>query len=204
MKTKQRRGESAEFALEEPQVAKTMQVCNDVDDKLTVGCQLFLGLRAGELSHMNEEWITPNGDLRIPSQQICKCSDCARYRGGVWRPKTKAGARLLPIPPQIRKDLLEFLKKHPMGLGIGRVGIFYRTKMILKRAGVRFKSRSKHTGFPHCLRATCAMMLATSGMEAAALCYFMGWKSIAVGDHYIRTARAKDLAFRQAREAFGN
>ena len=198
-----RRGESAEYSLSQPQVQALLAACQDYEERVTIGCQLFLGLRVSELAHMRADWVTDDGDLKVPSFQTCNCAECARERGGEWRPKTKAGARTLPIPKRLRPDLSELFKVKPYGVGISRVGLYYRTKTVLKRAKIKFHGLSGNTAFPHALRSTCAMMLALSGMEAIALCYFMGWKSIAVGDHYLRSAKAKDLAMKQAREAFG-
>lgn len=193
---KKRRGESAEFALSQPQVQATQAACLDLDERITIGGQLFLGLRVGELAHMRADWITQEGTLRIPSQMACNCAECARVRDGMWRPKTKAGARTLPIPQRLRKDLAELFKVKPYGLGISRTGLYYRTKTILKRAKVKY-------GFPHALRATCATMLASGGMSAPALSYFMGWKSISIGDAYIRLSTAKSQALKEAQSIFG-
>ncbi len=200
---KHRRGDSAEFALSQPQIQALQAVCVEPLDKMIIGCQLFLGIRVGELAHIRDDWITQDGDLKIPSRMACNCAECARERGGGWKPKTKAGARTLHIPKLLRKDMAAVLKARPYGMGISRIAIWYRTKTLLKRAKVRFKGPARDTGFPHCLRATCATMLATGGMDVANLSYFMGWKSIAIGDHYIRLATAKDGATRQAAEIFG-
>lgn len=198
-----RRGESAEYALTNNQVIEVQAACQDLEERVTISCQLFLGLRVSELAHMRSDWITEEGHLRVPTFQACNCAECKRRRKGEWRPKTKAGARTLPIPSAVKHDLLEMFKIKPYGLSISRVGLYYRTKTVLVRAKVRFQGLADNTAFPHALRATCAMMLALSGMESSALCYFMGWKSLVVGEHYIQTARAKELAIKQAQEAFG-
>lgn len=198
-----RRGESADFSLSQEQVQKVLSACADLDERVTIGLQLFLGLRAGEACHFRADWITEDGNLKIPSQMACNCAECARLRNGLWKPKTRAGARTLPIPQRMKEDIAELLRIKPDGLDISRVGLFYRTKRILKRAGVKFKGAADNTGFPHCLRSTCATMLAISGMNPAALCYAMGWKSLTIGDHYIRIAVAKETAIKQMREAFG-
>jgi len=162
-----------------------------------------MGLRVGELSHMRGDWITEEGNLKIPSQIMCNCAECARMRNGLWKPKTRAGARTLPIPERMRKDLAELFRIKPYGMEVSRVGLYYRTKRILLRAGIKFKGLSKDTGFPHCLRSSCATMLALGGMSPIGLCAFMGWKSINIGSHYIQAAQAKQLAITEARRIFG-
>uniref|UniRef100_A0A6M3XXZ3 Putative site-specific tyrosine recombinase n=1 Tax=viral metagenome TaxID=1070528 RepID=A0A6M3XXZ3_9ZZZZ len=197
-----KRGESAEFALSQEQVQKVLSACANLEERVTIGLQLFLGLRASEACHFGAEWITDDGNFRIPTSQPCNCAECARTRNGMWKPKTKAGARTLPIPERMRKDIAELLRVKPYGLDISRVGFYYRTKTILSRAGIKLKGGYSEA-FPHALRATCATMLATGGMNAVGLSYFMGWASISIGDRYIRLITAKEFALKQAREIFG-
>lgn len=191
-----RRGESADFTLSQEQVKKVLAVCKDLDERVTIGLQLFCGLRISEVVHLNSSWVTQDGNLRVPISQSCNCAECVRLRGGTWKPKTLAGARTLPIPARIRKDLVELFRTKPYGVGVARSGLYYRTKTILQRARVKY-------GFPLRLRATCATMLASGGMSAVNLCYFMGWKNIAIGEHHISVVKAKEGAIQQSKEIFG-
>lgn len=193
---KRKRGDSAEYVLTQTQVKTLLSSCRDMEERVTIGMMVFCGLRISELTHMRADWITQDGNLRIPNTQTCNCAECARVRDGLWKPKTRAGARTLPIPQRMRKDLVELFKAKPYGLGVSRIGLYGRTKTILKRARIKY-------GFPHCLRATCATMLAAGGMSAAHLSYFMAWKSVAIGDHYIRLSTAKEGALVQAKQIFG-
>lgn len=198
-----KRGDSALYALEPEPVIKVLQVCSTLEERIIVGVPLFLGLRVGELVHMCADWLTSDGNLSIPMSQPCGCTDCVKKKGGVWKPKTGAGVRTVPISRPIQKDLLRFLAMQPKGLQVSRIRIWYWTKDILKRAGVKQKGLAGSTIYPHALRATCASMLAAGGMSAANLAYFMGWSSIAVGDHYVKLAQAKQGAMAQARNIFG-
>ena len=197
-----RRGESAEFALSQEQVQKVLSACADLEQRVTIGLQLFLGLRASEACHFNSAWITEEGDVKIPPSQACNCAECARTRSRVWKPKTKAGARTLPIPERMRKDIAELLRVKPYGLDISRVGFYYRTKTILSRAGIKLKGGYSEA-FPHALRATCFNLLIEGGISAPGLAYFAGWSNIAIASHYITLTRAKSLALREARAIFG-
>jgi len=151
---------------------------------------------------MNVNWITESGDLKIPTSQVCNCAECSRVRHGLWKPKTKAGARTLPIPKRLRKDLSELLRLKPYGLGVSRVGLYYRTKTVLLRAKVKIKGQSSEA-FPHALRATCFNLLIEGGMSPQGLCYFAGWSNIAIASHYISLVRAKGLALEEAKRIFG-
>lgn len=190
--SKRRRGESADFILTEHQVERVLKACLDLVDRLIVGCSLFMGMKASEIVHMCAGWVTDDGNLKVPSQMACNCAECARKRGGTWKPKTRAAARTLPIPKRLRADLATLLKMQPYGLGISRQGLYYRVQAIGKRAKVKDIS-------PDILRATCFTMLKERGMDVQAFCYFTGQKSIAVG----RIIEARDTALKEARTIFG-
>ena len=195
-----KRGESAEYALTEAQVKAVLAACQDIDERVTIGCQLFLGLRVGELAHMRADWITDDGNLKVPGFQSCNCAECVRMHGGTWKPKTKAGARTLPIPKRLRRDLAEMFKIKPYGMEVSRVGLYYRTKVILQRARVRHKGLACNTAFPQALRATCARMLANGGMNPINLGYYTGQNSITVMEHLLQ---AKQGAIEQGHVIFG-
>ena len=200
-----RRGHSVLYVLEQPQVQATLVACHDLIDRIIIKCPLFLGgLRVGEMTHMGSDWITSEGKLRIPSFMPCNCAECMRERkGGGWKPKTLAGARILYIPKLLRGDLADLFKIQPYGLGISRVAIWMRTKRILKEAKVRFRGLSGDTGFSHCLRATCATMLAATDINEAALCYYMGWSDLKQARPYIKLVRSQTSSFKWAQETFG-
>jgi len=196
------RGDSAEYALSSADAQKLLSACVTIEEKFIIGCQIFLGLRASELAHLNHTWVTSEGNIRIPAFQSCNCAYCSK-RDNQWRPKTKAGARVLPISTPLRAVFSKFMELSPDGLGFSRITVYYKTKQVLKRARIIRKGLAKDTIFPHALRATCASLLAANGMDAAALSAFMGWESIAIADHYIRTSVARDSAIRQAKAIFG-
>jgi len=195
-----KRGDSADYALEPSQVDHLIRSCVTLEELVLIRCQLHLGLRISEVGHMKSIWVTDLGMLRVPSKQPCQCPDC--QDSGAWQPKTKAGARTLPIPGSFRPSLVEFLSKQQNGFQQTRQGLYYRTKKVLVRAKIQVKGLAQDTVYPHVLRATCATMLAAGGMDAAGLTYFMGWANIAMGSHYIQIAQAKDLAARQATQIF--
>lgn len=200
---KYRRGDSADYALSEHQAEAALKACLDLTDRIIIKCLMFLGLRVSELCHMNSTWITAEGELRIPTAQKCNCAECARNRGGEWRPKTKAGARTVHIPERLRKDLSELLRMQPYGLNLSRIGVWYRVKTILKRANVKFPAPAGKTGFPHCMRATCASMLVAGGMNELSLTYYMGWADINMAKTYVKMFQVKPKAMQEAKEIFG-
>ena len=197
------RGDSADYALSKEEAEKVVGKCTNLIERVIIKSQIFLGLRIQELCHLNSSWVSANGTIRIPSSQNCNCYECRTYRNFVWKPKTHAGARTLLLSAPIAADLQIFLQQQPGGLNLTRQSVWEVTKRILIHAGIRRKGLAGNTAFPHALRATFANLLIESGSDAAGLAYAMGWANINVSDRYIRTARAKNLAFEQIQRAFG-
>lgn len=200
-----KRGNSAEFALKPDQVQVALKVCHDLIDRLIIKLGVYLGLRVGEMVHMNEDWITLQGTLRIPRVQKCNCASCMRNpkHPGEWWSKTPASAATLPIPEPVKKDLIELLRVQPYGLGITREAIWYRTKNILTRANIKFKRTARNTGFTHCLRATCASLLAAGGMNAFEIAVFLRWKDSNMAKVYVDMMQVKPHAFKQVKAILG-
>lgn len=200
-----RRGESADFALSVEQVQAALRVCRDLIDRVIIKLGVYLGLRVREMAHMNATWITQQGTIRIPRVQKCNCADCARHpkHPREWWAKTKASAATLPIPEPLQRDLAELLRTQPYGLGISRVAIWMRTKRILKDANIRFHGTAQNTGFPHCLRATCASFLAAGGMNALEISAFLRWEDSNMAKVYVQMQQVRPIAFKKVREILG-
>ncbi len=194
-----RRGPSEQYALSDQQIEALLAVCETLEDKVLIKSMLYMGLRASEVGHLNAQWLDGQGNIKVPPRQPCDCSECK----GEWKPKTSASIRTVPIPKIIREDLLELLALHREGLKLHRSTIWQRVKRLLKKAGIKSHGPAGNTAYPHALRATCATLLAKGGMSAVALCYYMGWADLKVGDHYIKLSEAKEGAITQARKIFG-
>ena len=191
-----KRGKSSSYTLTKTQVEATLKACQDLDERITIGCQIFLGFSISELSHLKPDWVTIDGYLRIPTRQMCNCAECARLRSRCWRPK--ASPRTLPIPDRMKKDLSEFFRLNPYGIKLSRTGLYYRTKRILKRAKIKFPGLSDNTTFPQALRHTCDALLEAGGMNAEGRAYFMGWKTVSLQ----RVKHAKEHAIAGAQNIF--
>jgi integrase len=192
-----KRGHSSEHALNQGQIQQLITTCQTLEERVLVKLPLFCGLRSGEIAHLKASWVTPEGYLKIPREQPCNCWECANSpHPGHWQPKTKAGARTLPIVQQLYPDLMGFLKKSPDGFGLTRVNVYHHIKAILRKAGLP-------NSYPHSLRATCFSILAASGMSAPALAAFAGWSNLAVAQVYIDLVQAQQAAINQATRIFG-
>ena len=194
-----KRGAAEQYTLNDSQIESLLQICSELEDRLIIKMALYCGLRASEICHLNALWLDGQGNIKIPASQSCDCGECK----GEWRAKTKASARTIPIAGSIRDDLLAYLRLNPRGIQKSRITIWQRTKALMRRAGIRFSGPAKNTAFPHALRATCATLLAKGGMPSMAICYFMGWKSLSVAEHYITLAEAQEAASQYVHKIFG-
>lgn len=177
-----KRGRSADFALDEHQVESLWARCEDVVDQVLVGQMMFEGMRVSEAVHTRASWLR-GGQIAIPEEQPCTCTSCAR-RDGVWRPKSAAGARVIPIAKPLLVPIQRYFRNTPTGLGFTRQAAWKRVKRKAAEAGVLYVN-------PHGLRATAATMFALAGFNAAELCLMMGWSDINRAWHYIQIAQAK-------------
>jgi len=162
-------------------------------DKVLVGLLGYCGLRIGEAIHLRLNWIR-EGEIHIPSTMACNCFEC--YERGFWKPKSKAGSRIVPIPGFLVGTIVDYFTKFPDGFRMPRQSGWYRIQKLVKEAGLP-------KAFPHSLRATYATLLATKGMQAVAICYLLGWARLEVAQHYVRVAQAREQAKKQIKEIWG-
>jgi len=195
-----KRGASERYTLEEDQVKALLTESETLSNRLIIELMVFLGMRASEVAHFNSNWVRRE-EIHIPPEQPCDCVNCQKSsHPGKWKPKTRSGVRVLPIVDAIRNDLFTYINQSPKGFNLTRQAIWWNVKQISRRAGIKQKGLAKDTIYPHALRATAATFLASKGMDAQALAYVLGWSNIAIAQHYITLARAKNLAHQQMRD----
>lgn len=165
-----------------------------------------LGLRAGEISHLREEWIDWNTkQIHIPRFDPCDHGDngsiCGYCRSQAqlavengtyetldealenrWEPKCENSARTIPFDfdPFIETVVKEFF----VGRGRyphSRVSVNRRVDRVLKAAGF-----PAEYCYPHSLRATAASWHAYRGLPAPALQSLFGWSNIQSAQKYVR------------------
>ena len=148
-------------------------------DNLTVRLPLFAGLRIGEVAHLKASWIDwDKCSITIPSRQECTCSECIKFRGGLWMPKTEAGQRSLLIVPELEP----YLQRLDGGIDRTRQALCQRFQKIKKR------SRLLKVSYPHALRATFATRLAEQGISAPSLTYLLGWAGLQTAEAYVQSS----------------
>jgi integrase len=168
-----------------------------------------LGMRAGEISHMQADWIDwERKQIKIPTYEPCQCGYCkqqARQAVGYrpeeltleeemserWKPKTETSARTIPFDfsDRIEACLHEFFRTRDEWPH-ERSSLNRRMDWLAEAAGIE-----RYRLYPHCLRATAATFHAYRGLSVVPLQSLMGWADMATARKYIRisggaTARA--------------
>lgn len=199
-----KRGASELYVLNPDQVRQLVASALDLEERIVIKVPLYAGLRAGELVHMRRDWLVSDKELRIPPSMWCACEDCLQRQKhpGEWKPKSAAGARVVPLTQPVRDDVLALLQHDPNGLEVSRYVALRRVKRVMKRSGLRIPGLGDSTGFLHMLRATCATMLAAAGLNEAQLCYVFGWTDLKTAQRYIRLATARSNAADAMERAF--
>lgn len=167
-----------------------------------------LGLRAGELSHISEDWVDFDySKIEIPSYWPCDrgtdgdvcgyCKKRARSYAEVhnvpledakelrWEPKLAASARTVPYDwSDSLVDLIEEFFIEYDRWPTSRVGINRRVDRVAEATPVI----SKNDVYPHALRARAAKFHAKNDLGAFMLKRFMGWENVAGAKQYIMMA----------------
>jgi integrase len=172
-----------------------------------------LGLRAGELAHLQTSWLDWDRHLlRIPQHEPCECGYCRRQaaqevthhdsltveqaRQDRWHPKTASSARAIPFDLSLRVQLcIERFADRYTEFPRGRSTVNRRVDAAAEQADIAGRV------YPHCLRATAASYHAYQGVAPVPLQALMGWSDLATAQKYIRiSGTATANALRQAHD----
>lgn len=201
---------SREDAISDAQFDRMFDAADDMPEPYRLDCLYILitagrlGLRAGELCHLEESWVNWERDqLEIPSHQPCEkgrdggpCGYCRHQsrqsveKTGVdyetaikrmWSPKTSTAARAVPFGFDDRVEtVLEEFFMFRDGFERSRSAVNRRVDRVLDAVGL-----PRSTCYPHSLRATAAIYHATRGLNTAALQALMGWNQLATAQKYV-------------------
>lgn len=166
-----------------------------------------LGLRPGEIAHMDREWLNSRENMiEIPRLDPCEkgrdggpcgyCNEMAQqmsdYNDDVtvedaleycWSPKTDAAARSVPYDFDSRAEIVieRFFERYPR-YPHSRTSINRR----VDRAAQLADEIDHEDVYPHCLRATAATFHASRGLNAVTLQAMFGWAQLSTAQKYIR------------------
>lgn len=202
---------SKEDALSEREFELLVEASYDMEGYRKTETQLIiflagrLGLRAGEITHLNESWVDfQEKILSIPPHVDCQkgkngglCGYCkqqirqaAEYndlkydkiKNNWWRPKTEAGIRGIPwdFSPRSQLAIERFFEDFNQ-YSHSYTSINRRIKSAAKIS----EELSPDDVYSHALRASAATYHASRGLETHALTSFMGWANMSTAHAYI-------------------
>lgn len=170
-----------------------------------------LGLRRGELAHLEESWIDWREKMiYIPTNESCTngkggevcgyCKQLAKQRVDVaddldletalswmWVPKTEAGSRGVYYGFDARAEL--YIERY---FGSNEIDSFAAgsnavNRRVKRSAELAPELNPEHIT-PHCLRATAATYHVGRGLKLLPLMQLMGWKDPSTAKVYISTS----------------
>jgi integrase len=205
---------SSEAALSDSQfedlvdAARTLQEPFDAEATFVLFTAGRLGLRAGEIAHLDEAWINWNRSLiEIPAHWSCTkgqnggvCAYCRKQAEQAmgydddltldealadrWSPKTSNSARAVPFDFTARVEAVveAFFADHD-AYPASRASVNRRVDRVLEAADY-----PTSMCWPHALRATAATWHAYRGVDAVPLQALFGWADLQTAQKYIRTS----------------
>lgn len=191
---------------------RLLEAADELDEPHRQECRFVLvaagrlGLRAGEIAHLEEHWIDwERSRINIPRYEPCDrgrdggvCGYCRkRARSRVeheddltfeaaleerWNPKTPHSVRSVPFDFDERVErVVEAFFWHYDRYEHSRQSVNRRVNKVAEAAGL-----DPSTLYPHALRATAATYHAYQGVSTPAIQSLFGWKNLAVAQKYIR------------------
>lgn len=191
----------------------------DPEPEMMVYVMGRLGLRRGELVHLQEDWIDWREKMiRIPAHSPCskgrdggRCGMCRQLAAQrleyndeldlddavawMWTPKTEAGVRDVYFGHDVRAEML--LERY---FAPPEIDQFLVTGSSVSRRIDRIADEAEEIDaadvHPHGLRATAATHMASSGLGTYAITQFFGWERADVAERYIArnsTSTARQL-----------
>lgn len=210
-------------ALDEKEFERLFDATDDLKEPYDAECRLILllggrlGMRAGEITHLREEWVNwRKAQIEIPAYDRCdlgrdgeRCGYCKKqarqaarknedveYEEAIadrWSPKTHQSIRTIPFGFDDRiSETLEGFFFHRDHYPRSRSSVNRRVDRLAEAAGLE-----NDRIYPHALRATAATYHAYQGLPVAALQSLFGWADMSTPQKYIRLSGG---ATRQALE----
>lgn len=204
---------SADDALEDRDFQLLLEATYELKDYFALESRFIilvagrLGLRAGEIVHMQESWIDWRRQMiEIPLHEPCEkgkdggpCGYCRQLATQrlehnedmtetealrlAWSPKTQAGSRSIPFDFHPRAEIV--VERY-----FDRFDSFQTSKSGINRRlnkAVEYVDELDESElYPHCLRATAASYHASRGLDAISLQSLMGWADLSTAHRYVR------------------
>lgn len=179
------------------QITRFIAAARQTGDDLTTTIALTLpntGLRNTELCHMRRDWLQGESandvlTLEVPPEAECiggigtsgpsdeqkadksspgePCHKCRDRRDGIWKPKSDAAQRQIPITSEIYQLLEDWFDDHEQ-IPLLHSAVSSRVRDVAEEAGI------ERDVTPHNLRDTYGMLLAREEFNLQTICRIMG------------------------------
>jgi len=141
-------------------------------EELVIKGLMYTGMRAGEFANLTNAWLDWQKEvIRVPEHD------------GNWKPKTKAGAREIPLMFEAKRVLYNHFRNRGE-INLTRISLY----RIVRRVSQRITPFKKV--YPHSLRATFASMLAEADMNASDIQMILGWSKLETANAYVRSTQS--------------
>lgn len=163
-------------ALSDREIEQIINATETDFEKFMIVTLIFTGMRVDEFANMKKYWVDFEKELvNVPKQD------------GDWRPKTKAGARAIPIiEPRLKYEIEKYFRKN-LDVDKDRTTIWRAVKKVAARTSIN------HKVYPHAFRSTFATMLIYKGISEGTLCSVMGWSDIKTAQSYFKASGKKAI-----------
>ena len=174
---------------------KALQEVATEDERLLIRLFVGTGCREQEIAHL--EWTDINWVDKTVWIHTKKCDDCADCiaSGGIWKPKTRAGTRKIPISDSLLSDLKKHHKDSGLVVSAPRGGVDKHYLRIMeelaKKAGV------ENVGL-HRFRDTWVTDMIQGGVDLLTLRKWVGHENLETLKLYAEALKAKDQRARDA------
>jgi integrase len=180
------------YMLEEVQAL--LRVGNE-DERLLVRFLVGTGCRDQEVAHLRWEDIDWNQKTIWIHAKKCDCAECAKDKG-LWKPKSRAGTRTIPISDSLIRDLKKRRKRDGLVFPAPEGGVdrhFYRiVENLAEMAGIEKPG-------VHKFRDTWATdLLRDSSVDIFTLRRWIGHQNLETLRLYAESLKAKDQRARNA------
>jgi len=159
-----------------PEEASRLLAALPAAERAAWATALYAGLRLGELQALSWEHVNlAAGVIRVEHSWD--------PRAGLIEPKSRAGRRPVPISAALRDHLIEhrMLSEHPTGLVFGRTPKRpFNPNTMISRARRAWQAAGLAPIGVHECRHTFASLMIAAGVNAKALCTYMGHASLTV------------------------
>jgi integrase len=196
---------SRQDALTDNEYEHLLEAAGELDEPYDAECSFIviaggrLGMRGGEIAHVDESWVNWNRSMiEIPPFEPCSCGYCrkraksaAEHNDGLtfseameqrWNPKTSNSARAIPFDfsDRVEAVVTAFFDRYD-AYPCSRVSVNRRVDRVARAADL-----DPSRVYPHALRATAATHHAYRGVATTALQNLMGWEQLSTANKYIR------------------